>query len=230
MDMAVANLLKHKIRLEFELEGNEEYEPYTYKRCRYYRSPTLQNVERVDAPLFKPFVLYTISKVLHEDRDIIIDEVSITVGVFGLEEREERGLVQYRFESPQDYPELFFTHSEVETQPFPEHLINQPFSVWVDVKCYFISDEFREALDRRYREAFNSDDESQDEDEVLPSPQIETYRQDRCVVCLESKPNILYLDCMHIAICDSCDRLKRTARVRKNCDVCRAEISKRIKI
>ena len=210
MDMAAANLLKHKIRLEFELEGNEEYEPHTYKRCRYYRSPTLQNVERVDASLFKPFVLYTLSKVLHEDWDIIIDEVSITVGVFGLEEREERGLVQYRFETPRDYPELFFTHSEVETRTFPEHLINQPFSVWVDVNCYFISDWFREALYRQYREAFNSDDESQDEDEVLPSPPIETYRQDCCVVCLESKLNILYLDCMHIAICDSCDRLKKT--------------------
>ena len=60
------------------------------------------------------------------------------------------------------------------------------------------------------------------------TPPIETYRQDRCVVCLEAKPNILYLDCMHIAICDSCDRLKKTGR--KNCDVCRAEISKRIKI
>ena len=57
---------------------------------------------------------------------------------------------------------------------------------------------------------------------------METYRQDCCVVCLEAKPNILYLDCMHIAICDSCDRLKKTGR--KNCDMCRAEISKRVKI
>ena len=225
MDMAVANLLKHKIRLEFEWEGTEEYEPKSYKRYRYYVSPTLQNVERVVASLFNPFVYYMLSKVLHEDRDIIINEVSITVGVFGLEEREERGLVQYRFKNPQVYPELFFAHSEVETRPFPEHLINQPFSVWVDVNCYYISDEFREDLNR---EEFNLDYESQDEDEVLPSPPIETYREDCCVICLESKPNILYLDCMHIAICDSCDRLKKTGR--KNCDVCRAEISKRIKL
>ena len=165
--MEAANLLKHKIRLELESEGNEEYEPYTHKRYRHYRSQALQNVERVDASLFKPFVYYMLSKVLHEDQDIIIDEVSITVWVFGLEEREERGLLRYRFETPRDYPESFFTHSEVETCPFPEHLINQPFFVWVDVNCYFISDWFREALFRQYRDAMRED---------AYTPPIETYR------------------------------------------------------
>ena len=157
MDMAVANLLKHKIRLEFSGKGDDQYEPHTYERYRHYVSPMLRDIEKVDASLFKPFVLYMISKVLHEDQDIIIDRVFITVGVFGLEDREERGLMQYRFETPQDYPELFFTHSEVETQPFPEHLINQPFSIFVDVNCYYISDWLREYLNRR---EFNSDDES----------------------------------------------------------------------
>ena len=220
MDMVVANLLKHKIRLELELEVNEEYEPHTYKRCRYYRSMTLQNVERVDASLFKPFVYYVLSKVLHEDRDIIIDEVSIIVQVFGLEERIERDLAEYRFETPRDYPELFFTHSEVETHPFPEHLINQPFSVWVVVNCYFISDRFRDDLFRQYMMMR----------EDVYTPPIETYRQDCCVICLEAKPNILYLDCLHIAVCDSCERVKSNTSLQSTCDICRAEISKRIKI
>ena len=65
----------------------------------------------------------------------------------------------------------------------------------------------------------------QDEEEPY-TPPIKPHREDRCVACLESKPNILYLDCLHIAICDSCDRLKKTGR--KNCDMCRAEISRRI--
>ena len=218
MDMAVANLLKHKIRFKLSSKGDDQYEPHTYERYRHYVSPGLRDIGRVDATIFKPFVYYLLSKVLHEDQDIIIDEVMVTVSVFGLGEDEERGLMQYRFEAPQDYPELFFTHSEVQTRPFPEHLINQPFFIWVDVKCYYISDWLREYLNRR---------EESDEEEPY-TPPIETYRQDCCVVCLESKPNILYLDCMHIAICDSCDRLKKTGR--KNCDVCRAEISRRIKI
>ena len=220
MDMAVANLLKHKIRLEFSGKGDEQYEPHTYERYRHYVSPMLRDIEKVDAPLFKPFVYYLLSKALHEDRDIIIDEVTVTVEVFCLEEREERGLMQYRFETPRDYPELFFTRSEVLTQPFPEHLINQPFSIWIHVNCYYISDELREDLYRQYRDAMRGD--------VKYEPPIETYRQDCCVICLETPPSILYLNCMHIAVCDSCDRLKTTHR--KNCDVCRAEISKRVKI
>ena len=65
--------------------------------------------------------------------------------------------------------------------------------------------------------------------EPLPPP-IETYRQEKCVICLEAPPSILYLDCMHIAVCVPCDRLKSKTSLQSTCDVCRAEISKRVKI
>ena len=58
------------------------------------------------------------------------------------------------------------------------------------------------------------------------APKVKAFREDCCVICLESTPNILFLDCLHIVVCESCDDMK----VSKNCDVCRAEISKRIKI
>ena len=60
------------------------------------------------------------------------------------------------------------------------------------------------------------------------SPPTETYRQSHCVICLEAKPNILYLDCKHIAVCDSCDRLKETMRYK--CDMCRRRVFERVKI
>ena len=66
-----------------------------------------------------------------------------------------------------------------------------------------------------------------EEDKLYISP-TETYREDRCVICLEKEPNILYLDCNHIVVCDSCDRLKKTGR--KKCDICRDEILQRLKI
>ena len=62
------------------------------------------------------------------------------------------------------------------------------------------------------------------------TPPIETYRQDHCVVCLEAKPNILYLDCLHITVCDYCERVKSNTSLQSTCDICRAEISKRVKI
>ena len=184
--MAVSNLFKHKIQLEFQEEIDEEYHPRSYRRHRCYGSPMLQDIEKVDAPLFKPFVYYMLSKVLHEDRDIIINYVSIEVHVFGLEERGRGTLAKYTFfETLQDYPVLFFIPSEVETHPFPGYLINQPFFVYVDVDCYLMQRS------------------------TTPiAPKVEAFKEDCCMICLEVKPNILYLDCLHIAVCDSCDNLK----------------------
>ena len=65
---------------------------------------------------------------------------------------------------------------------------------------------------------------------IPTTPKVEAFKEDCCVICLESKPSILYLDCLHIAVCDSCDNLKIDPSLMKNCDVCRAEISKRVKI
>ena len=149
------------------------------------------------------------------------------------------------------YPELFFTHANVNSFWLPERLLKERTKIVVGVKCYYYCESLREeARFRRefnynmywyhelsveeYLEATNSDNEMSDgwqeesDEDELYIPPTETYREDCCVACLEAKPNILYLDCLHIAICDSCDRLKTTAR--KNCDVCRAEIFKRLKL
>ena len=231
MDMAVANLFKHKIRFELESEGTDQYEPHHYSRFRNNRSTTIQNVQIVDASLFKSFVFYAISNALHEDEDIIISDAAVIVSVTSLEEREGRKLVCYIFEHPtMPFSEVEFSSiiPEVDTFSFPDHLFRGPFRVLVKVLCYYVSDELREQyIEEEDEEIYDSESTDEEEEYTLP---IETYRQDCCVVCLEAKPNILYFDCIHIAICDSCDRVKRTARARKNCDVCRAEISKRIKI
>ena len=256
MDMAVANLFKREIRLTFDREVTEIYEPMTYRRMRYYSSPTIENVESVDASLLKPFVLYALSKVVYEDRAIKMDTIKIKVGINDLREYEDYVIERYKFDNPMASPELFFTRAKEYIRPFPNRLLNRPFQVNAYVTCYYICSNQRQEV--RFRRAFNyyaywqyrypiedyPDDESMDDEipdeesydsestdeEEEYTPPIETYRQDCCVVCLEAKPNILYFDCMHIAICDSCDRVKRTARARKNCDVCRAEISRRIKI
>ena len=67
-------------------------------------------------------------------------------------------------------------------------------------------------------------------DIIALSPPEETYIQKHCIICLEAKPNILFLDCMHVAICDVCEEQKRETRLQLTCDVCRSMISKRIKI
>ena len=260
MDMAVASLFKHKIRFTFEGVYTEIYEPRCYRRTLYYESPTIENVESIGLNdvndlctiLCKPLVLYAFSKIVHEDHVIPIDRVIITVGVADFQEGEDCNLQRYCFENPLGYPELFFTHADVDSCSFPERLLKERTHIFVNVNCYYYCESLREeARFRRefnynthwhhtlsveeYLETTNSDNEMSDgwqeeesDEEELYIPPTETYREDHCVVCLEKKPNILYLDCGHIAICDSCDRLKKTGR--KNCDVCRIRILERVKI
>ena len=211
----------------------------------------LKNVNDLHTILCKPLVLYAFSKIVHEDHVIPISRVIITVGVSDFQEGEDCNLQRYYFENPLGRPELFFTHADVDSCSFPERLLKERTQIFVNVRCYYYCESLREeARFRRefnynmhwhhglsveeYLETMNSDNEmsdgwqeESDEDELYISPR-ETYREDCCVICFEKGPNILYLDCGHIVVCDSCDRLKKTRR--KNCDVCRDEILERIKI
>ena len=259
MDMAVANLFKHKIRFTLRGVYTEIYEPRCFRRTHYYESSTIENVESIGLNdvndlctiLCKPLVLYALSKIVHEDNVIPVDRVIIKVGVADFQEGENCNLQHYYFENPLWYPELSFTHANVDSFLFPERLLKERTHIVVGVKCYYYYDSLREeARFRRefnynmywrhtlsveeYLETTNSDNEmsdgwqeESDEDELYLSP-TETYREDHCVICLEKEPNILYLDCGHIAVCDSCDRLKKTRR--KNCDMCRDTILQRLKI
>ena len=212
MDMAVANLFKREIRFSLNRDVIQ-YVVMHHKRIQFYNSPIIENVESVDASLFKPFVLYAFSKIVYESHDIPINIVLIKIGINDLRSYKDCSLAFYRFKPQLASPEVW-------TYRFPNRLLNQPFRVHVKVECIYICSNQPQEI---------QSNESTDEEEEY-TPPIETYRQDHCVICLDRNPNILYLDCMHIAVCDSCDRLKRTARARKNCNVCRAEISERIKI
>ena len=262
MDMAVSNLFKHKMRLDLIVKGTEFVTPRCFERRRYYRFQIIENVESISLRdvndlyriFYESFILYAVYKVLHEDRVIPIDEFTITVGVYDLEEGEGYDLRCYSYNHIWDRPDFFSIQREGNCCAFPEHLVRGRFYLWINVESYYRCGTIRE--EARFRSEFNydrfwqyplsieeylntSDDdlpfefeeiydpENTDEEEEY-TPLKETYRQDCCVVCSEAKPNVLYLDCMHIAICDSCDRLKKTWR--HKCDVCRRRVFERVKI
>ena len=215
MDMAVANLFKHKIRFELRYQGAGIEEPTLFMTYRYYRSTGLENVKSLGInnvnDLFtvhcKPLVLYAISKIVHEDHIIPIHDVTIRVGVGDFQEGEDYNLTRYCFEWPLDSPELFFTNSDIHSTPFPKRLLNERTYVFVDVKCYYYCDSLREEV--RFRRAFNYhrhwrynfsieeyvDEEEIDEEEIDEkeemeeepyTPLLETYRQD-CLLRIETK-------------------------------------------
>ena len=45
------------------------------------------------------------------------------------------------------------------------------------------------------------------------------FKTEECVICLLTKPNILYCNCGHICICNECNKIKKL----NVCPVCRTE-------
>ena len=240
MDMAVANLLKHKIRFKFDSNENDMYEPTVFNLGRHYLSNEIENLESIDVSdvnelrlkCLDPFIVYIISTLVHEEY-YDIDFLSVLVELIP---RVGTGydiydLIRYNLDYPHSNIHLFPSSTARVTYFFPERMLNSPFSIYV--RFYLSNEEREEAFLMEHNISHKQRDRIlyglSNSIDVLEPP-IETYRQDHCVVCLEAKPNILYLDCMHIAICDSCDRMKSETSLWLTCDVCRAEISRRIKI
>ena len=64
-------------------------------------------------------------------------------------------------------------------------------------------------------EDYDSNDEDEDEDQIKRS-----ITESECIICYENKPNILFLECFHLCVCNICDT---KGRFRK-CPMCRTKI------
>ena len=65
------------------------------------------------------------------------------------------------------------------------------------------------------------DYDSNDDDEVEDNkPARKTILEQECVICFENKSNILYLDCLHVCVCNVCDSKGRFNK----CPLCRTKI------
>ena len=47
-----------------------------------------------------------------------------------------------------------------------------------------------------------------------------TITESECIVCFENKSNMLYTDCLHLCVCNSCDRKGKFTK----CPICRAKL------
>ena len=224
--MVLYNLFKHKVH--FRLVGDEpdRHEPISRSRGYHYVSNDIENGESIGVTnacdlyqdKLKPLFIHILSTMTHEIKPTI-GRISIKVHLVCGEEHEDYDIVAYDFFPDPDYFSVTIYNSLVYT--LPRNLLNDKFSIYVESYAYMIPKRMREVLrlmelNIRAREMNAAPDE--------------TFRPERCVICSDSAPNILYSDCGHIAVCSFCDNMKRSMRFRMRCDVCRTMISRRIKI
>ena len=84
--------------------------------------------------------------------------------------------------------------------------IEGSFFVCIDVNAWVIPD-------------YDSNDEVEDEVED-DKPARKTILEQECVICFENKSNILYLDCLHVCVCNVCDSKGKFNK----CPLCRTKI------
>ena len=66
-------------------------------------------------------------------------------------------------------------------------------------------------------EDYNSEEEDDSEDEEPPR---KTITEPECIICFENKPNILFLECFHLCVCNVCDSKGKFSK----CPICRTKI------
>ena len=70
--------------------------------------------------------------------------------------------------------------------------------------------------------------ETEDEEELQMIPTIieNSFSSDNCIICLKNKPNILNIPCLHLAVCEECEKIGRFL----NCSICRKKVNRKVKI
>ena len=103
--------------------------------------------------------------------------------------------------------------------------------------CFYNNIQDRISWENKYNDNFNiegiffvcidvnalviPDYDSNDDDEVVDyKPARKTILEQECVICFENKSNILYLDCLHVCVCNVCDSKGKFNK----CPLCRTKI------
>ena len=68
----------------------------------------------------------------------------------------------------------------------------------------------------KWWEDYNSEEEDDSEDE---EPSRKTVTEPECIICFENKPNILFLECLHVCVCNVCDSKGKFNK----CPLCRTK-------
>ena len=65
-----------------------------------------------------------------------------------------------------------------------------------------------------------------DEESSSPKPLKKVFKENQCVICLDRKPNVLFVKCRHTCVCEECEE----AHPSTQCPCCRTEISEKLLI
>ena len=145
MDMAVANLFKHKIRFELVNEHPDNEEHRFYSVGRQYSSRKIENAKSIGLRSWVDFYIYRLHEffthvvsTMTEECPFPIDHIEIKASIRLEDEEydiiEEHNLLGYVLKEPMASISQFTKCSELSYYRFPEDWWDEPF--YIDVKAY----------------------------------------------------------------------------------------------
>ena len=145
MDMAVANLLKHKIRFELDSEDSDYLENHFYSKGRQYGSRKIKNVKSLGSRSLielclnqlQPFYLHVFSSMIEEihvpiHHMEIKTSVSLTDGACG-----SKDLFGFTMDNPTNNVQLFNTGCTVQVYDIADEEFWKDEAFYIIVEAYF---------------------------------------------------------------------------------------------
>ena len=74
-----------------------------------------------------------------------------------------------------------------------------------------------------FTEVIPEDYDTNNEDET-PPPIQKAITESECIICYENKPNMIFLECKHICVCNVCDSKGKFSK----CPMCRTKIKNKL--
>ena len=197
------NLLKHKHPFELYSTGRDVFESYNIRYSAFlYKTKKIQNGATIDIysidDLFKkikPFLLYVMSM----SNTKTIQGYQLFNGLYKIvikfyNEYYYHGFTFIRMISFEiDYGnDLNFSDIDLlEYDESRKKYFQEPFEIHIDAYNYYKT----VLVENESKSEDEPEDESESEDEPEDEPEeeiplIKTFNEDKCIICLENKPNI----------------------------------------
>ena len=123
-------------------------------------------------------------------------------------------------------PEYTYHFNEYETNNITEENINNMLNKYKDSQENLCLEIHMETKFYRFLSFYDNLESDEEETQIIPAIIENSFSSDNCIICLKLKPNILNFPCLHLSLCEECEKLGRFL----NCSICRKEINRKVKI
>ena len=129
----------------------------------------------------------------------------------GEDHLDYKKLIEVNFEPENTINGFVFKFTEPDLREFnPYGIYSYSLEIYIDAYGWYQWDE--------------EEEHHESEDEEDESITLKSYKEDKCVVCLNNEPKILFYVCVHYCVCHECEERKPF----KKCPCCRTRILTKI--